>query len=416
MIPLVKYKQKLASEELNEVEKCLEQQLYNIHSSLKLKPGQRVGITVGSRGICNLSRIIKTVVNITKSWGLLPFIIPAMGSHGGATAEGQKELIAGYGISEETMDCPIVSSMEVEQVGVTKLKTPVYLSKTAIEADAIILINRIKSHTLFSGSVESGLMKMTVVGLGKHKGALSFHSEMKKQHPSSALEEMASILFRPGHVIFGIGIVENAYDHTAEIQVIPTAEIVEKEKAMLVKAKGNMPHIPCKKFDLLIVDEIGKNISGAGMDPNIVGRYWGQAECEPVIGRIFVRGATKETHGNVLGIGRADFTTNQLVSNIDYSAMYANSITSGFPESARIPIHFATDKEVLHAAAQSIGKSEIEELEIIWIKNTLEISELMMSPSLVKKFNLNTKGVIGDSLPMELDEKGNLIRPKFSFE
>jgi len=416
MIPLVKYKQKLASEELNEVEKCLEQQLYNIRSSLKLKQGQRVGITVGSRGICNLNRIIKTVVNITKSWGLLPFIIPAMGSHGGATAEGQKELIAGYGISEETMECPIVSSMEVEQVGVTKLKTPVYLSKTAIEADAIILINRIKPHTLFSGPVESGLMKMTVVGLGKHKGALSFHSEMKKQHPSSALEEMARILFCPGHVIFGIGIVENAYDHTAEIQVIPTAEIVEKEKAMLVKAKGNMPHIPCKKFDLLIVDEIGKNISGAGMDPNIVGRYWGQAECEPLIGRIFVRRASKQTHGNVLGIGRADFTTNQVVSNIDYSAMYANSITSGFPESARIPIHFATDKEVLHAAAQSLGKSEIKELEIIWIKNTLEISELMMSPSLVKKFNLNPKGVIGDSLPMELDEKGNLIRPKFSFE
>lgn len=319
-------------------------------------------------------------------------------------------------ISEETMECPIISSMEVEQVGITALKTPVYLSKTAIEADAVILINRIKPHTLFSGPVESGLMKMAVVGLGKHKGALSFHAEMKKQPPSSALEEMACILFNPCHVVCGIGIVENAYDHTAEIQVINTEKIVTSEKSMLVRAKHNMPHLPCKNFDLLIVDEIGKNISGAGMDPNIVGRYWGQAECEPIIGRIFVRNASEQTHGNVLGIGRADFTTNRVVSNIDYQAMYANSINSGFPESARIPIHFATDKEVLQAAVQSLGKTNITELEIVWIKNTLEISELMISPSLVSRLNLDSSSVIGDSFEVAFDSTGKLLRPKFSFE
>lgn len=416
MATLVKYKQQLADERLDEVEICVEKQLQDIRSSLNLQAGQRVGITVGSRGICNIRRIIKTVVTVMKNWELFPFIIPAMGSHGGATAEGQKQLIAGYGISEETMECPIVSSMEVEQVGVTALKTPVYLSKTAIEADAVILINRIKPHTLFSGPVESGLMKMAVVGLGKHKGALSFHAEMKKQPPSSALEEMACILFKPCHVVCGIGIVENAYDHTAEIQVINTEKIVTSEKNMLVRAKRNMPHLPCKSFDLLIVDEIGKNISGAGMDPNIVGRYWGQVECEPVIGRIFVRNASEQTHGNVLGIGRADFTTSRVVSNIDYPAMYANSITSGFPESARIPIHFENDKEVLQAAVQSLGKTNIKELEIVWIKNTLEISELMISPSLVSRLNLASSSVIGDSFEIDFDSTGNLLRPKFSFE
>lgn len=384
MISLVKYKQQLANEELNDIDGTLKQQLAAIHSKVKLHSGQRVGIAVGSRGIYNLSSIVKTVVDVTKSWGLHPFIIPAMGSHGGATAEGQIQVIKDYGICEETMECPIISSMDVEQVGSTVFKTPVYVSKTAFEADAIILINRIKPHTLFSGPVESGLMKMAVVGLGKHRGALSFHAEMKKQHPSTALEEMSSIIFQQSNVVFGIGIVENSYDHTAEIQVIPTKQIVEKEKALLVKAKNFMPHIPCSKFDLLIVDEIGKNISGGGMDPNIVGRYWGQAESEPAIGRIFVRNSSKQTHGNVLGIGRADFTTNRLVNGIDYSAMYANSITSGYPESARIPIHFESDIEALRAVAQSLGKFEIADLDTVWIKNTLEISEFIISLSLVK--------------------------------
>ncbi|NPV27261.1 MAG: DUF2088 domain-containing protein [Firmicutes bacterium] len=416
MFALVKYRQNLDQTKLADVEAELEKQLAAIRSSLTFQAGQNVGIAVGSRGIANLDRIVSMVVRTTRSWGLEPFILPAMGSHGGATAEGQTTLLAGYGISEEKMGCPVVSSMEVVEVGRTERGTPVFLSQTALTADHIILINRIKPHTLFSGPIESGLLKMAVVGLGKHQGALAYHSEMKKQHPSMAIEEMARTVFQHCRVLFGIGLVENAYDQTARIQVMPVTEIFAQEKVLLEEAKRLMPRLPCPEFDLLIVDEMGKDISGSGMDPNIVGRYWDQPVSEPNIGRIFVRALSEKTHGNAIGIGRADFTTNRLVSNIDYQATYANSITSGNPVSARIPIHFETDKEVLEAVLQSLGSVEVENLTVVWIKNTLEISEILLSPSLIDRYNLDPGGIVGEPFQVEFDEQGNLLRPPFGFE
>lgn len=418
MISLIKYRQQLSNDLVEDIESCLTHQLTEAISQVGLPPGSRVGIAVGSRGICNLQRIVKTTVDVIRSLSLQPFILPAMGSHGGATAEGQTQVVNDYGITEEAMNCPIVSSMETIEAGKTLQKTPVYISRTALEADMIIPINRIKPHTLFSGPVESGLMKMTVVGLGKHQGALSFHAEMQKQHPSAALEEMSHILFQPAHIFFGIGVVENSYDQTAEIRLIPIERIVEEEKQLLISAKNFMPHIPCPEFDLLIVDEIGKNISGSGLDPNVVGRYWGQdeKESEPQIGRIFVRNASEKTHGNVLGIGRADFTTARLVRGIDYKAMYANSITSGRPESSKIPIYFETDREVLGEVVKSLGKNHIEDLDVVWIKNTLEISELLMTPQLIAKHQLNSQGIVGEPFQTQFDAHENLIRPLFSFE
>lgn len=418
MAVLIKYRQQLSDTVAENIEGNLTTQLTTALSKIALPAGGKVGIAVGSRGICNLQRIVKTTVDVLTKAGFQPFILPAMGSHGGATAEGQRQVVIDYGITEEIMGCPIVSSMETVEVGRTERNTPVYLSKTALEADAIIPINRVKSHTLFSGPVESGLMKMTVVGLGKHQGALSFHAEMTKQSPSATLVEMSHILFKPAHIFFGVAVVENSYDQTAEIKVIPVDRILDEEKKMLETAKEYMPHIPFPEFDLLIVDEIGKNISGSGLDPNVVGRYWGQAEIdsEPQIRRIFVRDASAKTHGNVLGIGRADFTTARLVQHMDRHAMYANSITSGRPESSKIPIYFDTDAEVLQAVVQSLGKQSIEELGIVWIKNTLEISELCASPGLIEKYGLNPDGFDGQPFPIQFDEQGNLARPAFSFE
>lgn len=378
-----------------------------------LKRGGRVGVAVGSRGISNLPVIVRETVRWLKDSGAHPFIIPAMGSHGGAAAEGQVKVLNSYGVSEEEMGCPIISSMEVELLGSTPRGVPVYWSRTALEADQVLIINKIKPHMQFYGVVESGLAKMLVIGLGKHQGALAAH-QATIQHGagSSLLLEAAAVIRERTSMLGGLGILENGYDQTARITAVSAAELEVTEPMLLQKAREILPRIPLDYLDLLIVDEMGKDINGAGMDPNVLGRK-GEEVVKPKITRIFVRDITEASDGNAIGLGRADFTTSRLVNKINRRATYTNALTAMRPSAASIPVYFDTDREVLDAVILTLGGKKPELLEVAWIRNTLSLSEFWVSEEVVKKLqgSASPLDVAGDPEPLRFDPDGNLIKP-----
>jgi hypothetical protein len=382
----------------------------------RIRAGQSVALTAGSRGIANIQLMLRSTAEFLKRLGAKPFLVPTMGSHGGATAEGQRRLLESYGITEAFVGVPIRSSMETVQVGTTPEGFPVYLDRHASEADHIGVVARIKPHTGYHGPIESGLLKMMMIGLGKHTGALAYHRVLLEHPFDQVVRSVGRVLRAKAPIAFGLGIVENAYDETARIEgVLPDAFEPAEEK-LLVLAKRWLAKLPLRKADLLIVDEIGKDISGSGMDTNVVGRkrafrQQGTGDGQPVMRLIFVRGLTPKTHGNATGIGLADFTTTRLVQAMDYRATVINCLTAGYPEGAALPVHFDTDREVLDAALAIIGTRQACDARVMRIRNTLNLDEVEVSePCLADAARQTEFEVLGPAAPVTLDTAGN-FRP-----
>ena len=351
-----------------------------------IQPGTRIGIGVGSRGITNIKTIVQITVQGLQAKGAKPFIIPAMGSHGGASAIAQTELLAEYGITEESMDVPIKATMEVQTVGKTLEGSEVVWALPAVEADAVMVINRIKPHTDFSGKIGSGLIKMAVVGLGKRVGASNFHRAASRNGYETSLRERFKVLTQTTPFIGGLGLIEDQFHQTAHIEWVSSADAESREEVLFKKASAHMPRIPYETIDLLIVDRIGKNISGAGMDPNIIGRsvhgYLTSPQVnppKPYIRRIFVRDLTPETHGNAIGIGLADITTRRLVEATNHEITFLNALTALSTNGAKIPIYFDTDKEAIHRVPDTLALDQAEHARIVRIQDTLNLAKIQAS-------------------------------------
>lgn len=371
----------------------------DIHATLavefaKLRPrlqsGARIAVGVGSRGITHLAEIVAAVLGQIRITGAVPFIIPAMGSHGGATPEGQREILASYGVTEDAMGAPIRDSLEVRQLGATSDGVPAFCATEALAADGIVLINRIKPHTDFSGALGSGLLKMTVIGLGKRTGATAMHLAATQFGYERVIRGLAGVILQSAPVLGGVAILENQFHDTARLLVIPREEMETAEDALLAEARALMPLLPFDEIDLLIVDRIGKNISGAGMDPNVINRsVHGYSSLpiragqpSPFIRRIFVRDLTPETHGNAVGIGMADATTTRLVRGIDARATGINSLTALAPQCAKVPIAFDTDREAIERMLASLPLSDPRAARIVRIADTLSLAEMEISEPL----------------------------------
>jgi hypothetical protein len=356
----------------------------------RVQPGARIAVGVGSRGITNLAAIVAAVLDLLRIAGARPFILPAMGSHGGATPEGQREILASYGVTEEAMGAPIHDSMEVRQIGESTDGAPVFCSAEALLADGIVLINRVKPHTDFSGALGSGLLKMSVIGLGKRIGATAMHNAASRIGHEKAIRGMAGVLLRAAPVLGGVAILENQFHDTARLAVLLREEMETGEEALLAESRALMPLLPFDEIDLLIVDRLGKNVSGAGMDPNVIGRgvqgYSGSLMREgrptPFIRRIFARDLTPETHGNAIGIGLADVTTARLVRAMDHRATGINALTALTPRCAKIPIHFDTDREAIAMTLASLALPDARAARLVRIADTLTLAEMDISESL----------------------------------
>lgn len=353
----------------------------------QLKPGARIAVAAGSRGITNIDRIVKETVQLLKKAGAQPFILPAMGSHGGATPEGQTEVLAEYGISEKTMQAPVRASMDAQSIGQTDEGTDVFISVEALQSDGIVVVNRIKPHTDFIGPIGSGVMKMMVIGLGKRTGAAAFHTAATTFGYERMIRSTVRVILKGAPILCGVGTVENQRHETARLAVFKKDDIVPREEELFAEAKRLMPQLPFQDIHLLVIDRIGKNISGAGMDPNIVGRGAhahfsppGQRPGQELsIRRIFVRDLTPETHGNAIGIGFADFTTTRLVQAMDKKSTYINCLTSMTTAGAKVPMYFDSDREVLDHAMASLGLPDARHARVIRIADTLSLERMEVS-------------------------------------
>ncbi|HEY3899874.1 MAG TPA: lactate racemase domain-containing protein [Chthoniobacter sp.] len=384
----------------------------------RIEFGASIAIGVGSRGITNLAEIVARVVDRLRDAGAKPFLIPAMGSHGGATPEGQLDLLASYGITEQTMKAPIRASMETKQIGESAEGVSVFCSSEALSADGIILINRVKPHTdFFSTTLGSGLIKMSVIGLGKRDGAAAMHRAAMRLGYEPVIRGMARVVFGKAPVLGGLAIIENQFHETARLQYVPANELETAEVALLAESRALMPLLPFEEIDLLIIDRIGKNISGAGMDPNVIGRsihgYSSMLGREdrpaPFIRRIFVRGLTPETHGNAIGIGMADVTTTRLARELDGRITSINCLTALTPQGAKIPIQCETDREAIGLMLESLAIPDTTAARVVRIADTLTLAEMEISESLWKEAGSMAKlSVAGDAAEMAFDASGNL--------
>ena len=383
----------------------------------RLKPDARIAVGVGSRGITNLLEIVRLVLEQLRAAGAQPFILPAMGSHGGATPEGQREVLASYHVTEETMRTPIRASLEVREVGRTEDDKPVFCSIEALGADGILLINRVKPHTDFAGTIGSGLLKMAVVGLGKRRGAAAMHLAASELGHERAIRTMAGVLIRTTPLLGGVAILENQFHETAKILFVPREEMATAEDTLCGEARALMPLLPFDEIDLLIVDRIGKNISGTGMDPNVIHRsidgysssLLRDGRPSPFIRRIFVRDLTPETHGNAIGIGLADYTTSRLVRAMDMQKSFVNALTALTPQSAKLPIYFETDREAITRALDSLPLASPGDARIVRVADTLSVAEMQVSENLWREAKAQPRIAV-EGAPHELafNADGNL--------
>ena len=378
----------------------------------RLKPGSRIAIGIGSRGIANIATVARAVAQYWIAQGMRPFIFPAMGSHGAATAEGQAGVLAHYGIIEETVGCPIVSSLDVVPLTKTPDGIQTYMDRTAFESDGVMFLGRVKWHTDFEGTIESGLFKMMAIGLGKFAGAGHYHTYAYKLGLAHVIRSIGREVLKCGKILGGLAILEDAYHHTAQLTWVPVGDMERQEEELLALAKSWMARIPAD-LDVLIVDEIGKDVSGAGMDTKVVNRgshgQYNPWPNTPRIERIFVRDLSGNTYGNAVGVGLADVVTDRLVQAIDPSPMYINSITSSTLPPARIPIHFATDRECLENLMPTVGKFEMQEVRIGWIHNTLELTPIVLSENLRAEIEQNPLlEILEGPMELEFDTGGNL--------
>jgi len=381
----------------------------------KVKSGDSVAITGGSRGIANIDMVLRTIVEEIKGLGGNPFIFPAMGSHGGATAEGQIKVLETLAITEKTMGCPIKSDMEPIFLGEAAMGYPVNVDKNAMQADHIVVVNRVKPHTKFQGSIESGLMKMMAIGMGKQKGALYYHKAAVRLTFQKIVETVGLEVMARCPILLGLATVENAFHETCVLRAFRPHDILEGEKALLKVAYERMAKLPFDEIDVLVVDRIGKDISGTGMDTNVTGRnadLLGDFTTRPRVKRVFVRDLTQKTEGNATGIGLADFTTTRLVDKMDKHKTWMNVITGIAPEKGAIPIYFDTDREVLRACFDTIGDIPANEAKVVHIQDTLTVQRISVSKAYAEEIRESRKlKQITEWKDMTLDSQGNLVNP-----
>jgi len=415
---MVEIIQRVSSERVDDPQSAVRTELDRIGLRRLVKPGSRIAVAVGSRGIASITECISTLVHALKECGASPFIIPAMGSHGGATPEGQVAVLRNLGVTEESVAAPVVSSLEVQQIGTVNDSYPVYVSRDAIASDGIILVNRVKPHTDFKDRIESGLMKLAVIGLGKQKGAEILHSQgMEGYH--SYLPRVARHIIHHLPIVLGLAIVENARHEIAFVKAIPPGEMEEQEARLLEKAKQLMPRIPFQEIDVLIVDEMGKNISGAGMDPNVTGRFISPSECPPGSLNakvIVVLDLTREAEGNAAGIGLADLTTRRLFDKIDFENTFVNGLTNGFPECCNIPVFLSSDRAAIETSLKVIHPPvDIDKVRVVRIRNTLDLERMWVSENLLEELRSRPDlteriTVVGQPQDIMFDILGNITR------
>ena len=408
--PLMRVKQKFSADRVENIGQTVRRELKKL-DGVELF-GKRIAITAGSRRIANLPEILRETVCYLRSKGAEPFIVPAMGSHAGATAAGQADFLRGLGLGEKELGAPIVSEMETVPLGTLAGGYTVYCDKNAFGADGIIVCGRIKPHTSIRGKVESGLCKMMVVGLGKHCGATSFHRQ-GYFNLAEILPAGGALFLEKAPVLCGLGIVENAYDQTARIEVIPPERLIEREEQLLNLARSLMPRFLLDEIDVLVVDQLGKDISGAGMDPNITGRTITPLPMEaPVrIGSIVALHLTKVSHGNATGIGGAEFTTKQFIREIDFGQTYTNVLTSGAVIAAQLPLILKNDEEAIRAALRCAPRPGIDEVKTVRILDTLHMGEILVSENYLPYLNAkqpDTVQILERGLPWKFNE-GRLI-------
>ena len=372
--------------------------------------GKRIAITVGSRGIPHLADIVLTVIRFLQNRGAAPFIVPAMGSHGNACAEGQLEIVNSYGITEESMGVPICSTMEVELLGTLDDGTPVYCDRYAAEADGLVVMNKIKPHTDFRGSHESGLAKMMAIGLGNHRGASMFHMMGMDTFPER-LPKVARAFLKKLPVLFGVAMIQNAYDQLCVEEVVLAENLMERETELLKIARNRMGKFKFDDIDVLVVDEIGKNISGAGLDPNIVGRNFSRNIHDGLrLQKLFIRGLSKETHHIGTGISLADITTRRCLNSIDFSAVWANAITATVIQSGAIPMYMESDREALMLAIRTCNGIDLRNPRVVRIKNTLEITEVEVSEAILDELSgRDDIQVLSEPREIGFDSEGFMI-------
>ncbi|MBT2728863.1 DUF2088 domain-containing protein [Bacillus sp. ISL-75] len=381
---MAKVKVHFDNTKIDDLGTTLKEQLQQVHIQKKVQPGMEIAIAVGSRGLDRLVEITEVTVRFLKDLGAKPFIVPSMGSHGGATAEGQREVLAHLGVTEESVGCEIRSSMDVVKISELPNGLPVYVDKFASEADGIVVINRVKPHTAFRGPVESGIMKMISIGLGKQKGAEACH-QMGFKYMAENVPAMAKIIMEETPILFGVATVENAFDKVAIIDVLTPEEIINKEHELQKQAKELLPKLFFDQLDVLVIDEIGKNISGDGMDPNITGRYpTPYASGGPEVNKMVVLDVTHQSEGNANGVGTADFTTQRLIDKMDKEGTYANGLTSTVVAPTKIATTLPNDKQAIQAAIKTCNILDFRNVKLVRIKNTLVLSEIEVSEPLLE--------------------------------
>jgi len=411
---LLVVRQKFADRRVADVAAEVRKQLSASDFAARLKPGSRVAIGVGSRGIHHIATIVRSVVGYWKDHGMQPFLFPAMGSHGAASAAGQAQVLAHYGITEASMGCPMVSQLEVVSLGKTADGIEAFMDREAYESDGVMLVGRVKWHTDFAGKIESGLFKMMAIGLGKFAGAQRYHAYAYRLGLEHVIRSVGRQVLASGKILGGLAILEDANHNTGKIDAVPVEAMERREEENLELVKSWMAKIPMD-LDVLVLDEIGKNISGAGMDTKVVNRGV-NGEYNPWPGipkfqRIFVRDLSELTYNSAVGLGMADIVTDRLVNRTDWEPTIINSLTANTPAAIRTPVHFATDRECLDRIAPTVGKLDLSEVTYGWIRNTMELGRLGLSENLRAAVEANPMLEIEDVVDVEFDEQGNLISP-----
>jgi hypothetical protein len=375
----------------------------------RVAEGDRVAIGVGSRGIRDLVPLLATLAGAVRRAGGEPYLVPCMGSHGGATADGQVAVLAELGVTEGSVGAPVVSTMDAAEVARSRFGAPVWASPDLLAADVVILVNRIKPHTDFSGPIESGIAKMLVIGAGKHRGAVEAHRLFVRHGFSAVIEEYATVLLDRLPALFGLAVIENQLDETAELHLLGRDEVLAREPALLQRARELMPELRLTRLDCLVVDEMGKDVSGSGMDTNVIGRkpLDGGTAKGPAITRIFVRDLTPASEGNAIGVGLADFVTTRLIAAVDLEATMVNAVTAMAPDVARLPLAFDQDADALAAAYATSGATSAAEFRMAWIRNTLDVGELLVSEALADEVAANPAlEVLEGPFPFPMDADG----------
>ncbi|MBH56908.1 MAG: [Fe-S]-binding protein [Planctomycetaceae bacterium] len=408
-----KVRQHFQAVECEDVSAEVDAQLGKLDLGQKIKSGDTVAISAGSRGIANIHIAIRAIVQHVQSLGGEPFVVPAMGSHGGGTAEGQRAIVEGYGMTEEFLGCPIKASMETHIVCEADEGFPVHFDKHAWEADHVVVCNRIKPHTNFAGDIESGLMKMMLIGLGKHNGAKIYHRAINDYSFGQIVRSVAKEVLDKCGVVAGVALVENQFDHTALVEAVAPENFESREKELLVLAKQYMPSIPFDEVQFLAIDEMGKDISGSGMDTNVIGRKYDDHRATegetPKVKYIAMRGLTPATHGNATGLGMAEFCRSRVAREVDQKITRINCITGGHITAAMSPLDYETDAEIFDVITQSVGLTESQDIRFVWIRNTLDVAEFVCSESYLEQVQSREDlEQISELQELPFDADGNL--------